>query len=513
MRARRRILAMVSSVAVAVGTLVAVAPHASASGQISVFGDSSSLGMISRNISMGEEEFLQILETDRTQGTYTVRIWDESVGDDGGLGRPMLLAVSGCVPLNVASAELECTFNGPPGRMFVQFRHAAGPTNLAIMDDASIALDFIGSRGNDYVQGGGANDTLLGMGGNDLLFGGGGDDLLEGGPGDDYLEGESGNDDMRGGSGSNSLDAADGQVDVVDCGGVPAVLDFDKGKDEVRNCGENPTPIPPAPIEPEDPPAPGEGDGTVDGVPTDVDVGPTGDDNKSVTISTGPQNPLFQSNLWWFGTPSSPPVPTFPPSQAFTMTISPVFPNSVFDLSIFPPPPLPPDCGAVCIAAAVEQRAGAIATESYTADANGVVRASVPIPGGLAKGDYTLQFNGITASGAQMSVNVGVRLDQATPDPQPEPEESITIDKAKRGKGKKAAVITIRGTTVGLAGTSVTPRYRVRGAKKWKIAAPVTVSDSGTFSTKITSRKQVTIQVRSGAVKSTSVKVAAAKRR
>ncbi|MGA1498641.1 MAG: hypothetical protein ACO38Y_12670, partial [Steroidobacteraceae bacterium] len=101
--------------------------------------------------------------------------------------------------------------------------------------------------GSDYVQGGQSNDYLVGGGGNDSMFGGPGDDYLDGGAGDDYIEGEQGRDDMRGGSGSNSIDAADGIADIrVDCGGVPALLDFDKGLDKPTNCGDDPTPIPPA---------------------------------------------------------------------------------------------------------------------------------------------------------------------------------------------------------------------------------------------------------------------------
>jgi len=524
----------VSSIAIAGGVLAwGAAPTAATTGSIMAFGPrhvavdesatnsglvyvtnygSGTVSVIAQDsVSMGEGEDLQILQGGRAD-TYVFRIWDEFAGEDGGLGRSLLLGVEGCTPLGELTAELECSLiAGPISGVRVDFTRSSGPTNVAIMDNAPIPLDFKGGPGTDYVQGGAGNDTLLGFGGDDFLYGGPGDDLLAGGPGDDYLEGETGRDDMRGGTGSNSIDAVDNTADIrVDCGGTPADLDFDDGKDVPVNCGENPTPVPPSPVEPEDPPAPGEGGGTVDGVPTTVNVQPEADDTQVVTITTGPSNPLFQSNLWWFGTPTTPPVPTFPPQFSFfEVNVSPLMPLSFFDVSIFPPSPFSP----LGQARSALVRSSPVASESYTADANGVVRANVPIPGGMDPGDYTLQFNGITATGAQMTVNVGVRLDQATPEPEPQPEESITLTKAKRGKGKKVAVITVRGTTEGLAGTAVTPRYRVKGAKKWKTATPITLSAEGAFTWKVTTRKQVTIQVRSGAVKSNTLKVSAAKRR
>lgn len=496
------------------GIGVSVAPIVTATeGSIAVVADRSSprISVVGSAVSMGENEYLQILRSERAVSTYWVQIWDESIGDDGALGRALLTGGGNCLPAGVPTAQVECWFDSEPTNVVVDFSLSSGPTNVAIMDDAAIALDFRGSSGVDYVQGGSGNDTLRGYSGDDFLYGGPGDDLLEGGPGDDYLEGETGRDDMRGGSGSNSIDAVDTLADIgVDCGGKPARLDYDKGKDVPVNCGENPTPVPPSPVAPVDPPAPGEGGGTVDGIPTAVNVQPDADDTQVVTITTGPSNPLFQSNLWWLGTPNAPPVPTFPPQFSFfEVNVGPLLPLSIFDVSIFPPTPFP----LVGQARSALAGPGPVGSESYTADANGAVRASVPIPRGMDPGDYTLQFNGITATGAQMTVNVGVRLDQATPEPEPQPEESITLTKAKRGKGNKVGVITVRGTMEGLAGTAVTPMYRVKGAQKWKTATPITPSAQGAFTWKVTTRKQVTIQVRSGAVKSNTLTVGPAKRR
>lgn len=207
------------------------------------------------------------------------------------------------------------------------------------MEGTALSLTFIGGKGRDYVQGALGNDTLQGNGGSDRLYGGGGNVTLDGGPGDDYLEGEGGRDDMRGGPGSNSLDAVDGIADIlVDCGGTPTLLDYDTDLDKPTNCGANPTPIPPAPVEPVNPPAPGEGNGTVDGVPVNVEVAPKEQDGAaSVAIRTGPWNPIFQSQLLWIGTSSTPPVPTFPPFPNFGLTVNELFPFSNFEVSIFPP--------------------------------------------------------------------------------------------------------------------------------------------------------------------------------
>ncbi|KIC22147.1 calcium-binding protein, partial [Leisingera sp. ANG-Vp] len=64
---------------------------------------------------------------------------------------------------------------------------------------------FVGSEGNDLMQGGGTGDTLLGEGGQDRLKGEGGSDWLEGGGGRDTLAGHSGYDTLRGGDGNDLL--------------------------------------------------------------------------------------------------------------------------------------------------------------------------------------------------------------------------------------------------------------------------------------------------------------------
>ena len=470
-------------------------------------GDAFRLSALS-NLTMTESEELQIASLGGSLGSYSVRVYD-ALGD--ALGRPLLRGATGCLPNSGATAQLVCTFAAPPTQATVNFNTVQGDTSVILMEGTPLSVYFLGGSGRDYVQGASGNDTMLGAGGDDRLYGGPGDDLIEGGPGDDYLEGEEGRDDMRGGMGSNSIDAADGIADtLVDCGGPPGRLfDYDTNLDKPSNCGANPTPIPPAPVEPIDPPAPGQGDGTVDGVPTQVIVTPTGGDNRQTTIAA-PQNNLFMNTGLWLGTPNTPPVPTFPPlSSSFPLWMSGLFPGSVLELSIWATPPPPPTSAG--LAARISPRSPAISTTSISVNAQGVAEGNVPVPAGQQPGNFILQANAVTASGAAATINAGVALTQATPEPDPGPDETITIS-ATRGKGKKASTITVTGETTGLAGTGITPRYRVQGAKSWTTGKPVTVTDSGTFTWRLVTAKKVRIVMVSGAMRSEGLVVAAVRR-
>ena len=86
----------------------------------------------------------------------------------------------------------------------------------------------------------------------------------------------------------------------------------------------------------------------------------------------------------------------------------------------------------------------------------------------------------------------------------PTPTASITII----GKvGKKKGVI-ISGTSTGLAtGASVTPYFKVQGAKKFTKAPAVKVSATGTFTWRKATTKPLTVYVQSGATKSNQVTV------
>jgi hypothetical protein len=390
----------------------------------------------------------------------------------------------------------------------VDFRSVVVNTTVVMAEGTSVPLAFMGGSGPDYVQGGSADDFLFGHMGNDRLYGGPGDDYLDGGPGDDYLEGESGRDDMVAGLGRDSIDAADGTADFrVDCGGVPNLLDFDKGLDVPTNCGANPKPIPPAPIEPVDRPAPGQGDGTVDGVPVEVEVKQGGDEGVTIEVPQGGMQ--INTGLTWSGEPGAE-EPHFPNSDAADMDISPVAGDSDVNVSVFSSSDSAGTAGRSDDR--VSLRSKPLETVTIRANSQGRARGKLPVPAGQKPGNFVVQINAVTAAGAQLTVNVGVVLSRVTPAPDPGPTESISITSAKRGKGKKAAVITVTGTATGLAGKSVTPRYRVKGAKKWVLGKPVAVTANGSFTWRHTSAQAISITMTSGAITSKPVTVAAARR-
>ena len=94
---------------------------------------------------------------------------------------------------------------------------------------------IVGTNHADYIAGGGGNDVLLGRGGNDTIKGGNGRDYIDGGPGNDVLDGGPRSDRIFGGPGSDTIYAADGAVDVIDCGpgNDRAVVDAD---DKTTGC-------------------------------------------------------------------------------------------------------------------------------------------------------------------------------------------------------------------------------------------------------------------------------------
>ncbi|HEY8571619.1 calcium-binding protein [Phenylobacterium sp.] len=82
----------------------------------------------------------------------------------------------------------------------------AGATIAAVLDGSyfsSLAMDLLGSFGDDSVTGGAGQDTLSGGAGLDLLKGDAGDDSLSGGGDFDYLQGNMGADTLAGGEGGD----------------------------------------------------------------------------------------------------------------------------------------------------------------------------------------------------------------------------------------------------------------------------------------------------------------------
>lgn len=504
---RSLVVTAVAALALSTGAVVAPAPSAS-EGRIwvSILRDGTVELQADSSIAafrLAEELLIS------TSGSSLVRIEMRDDESPSGLGRAILadgntLASAYCTFADFrGSAVVTCDYLGVP-QIRVDFRDVTVATRVVMAEGVTVPLAFRGGSGPDEVYGAAGDDYLLGAGGNDSLFGGPGNDYLDGGPGDDYLEGEAGRDDMRGGPGRDSIDAADGVADIrVDCGGIPESLDFDKDLDTPENCGANPTPLPPGPLEPTDPPDPGQGDGTIDGVPTTVEV--TQDPEADNVVVTVPQGPILNTGLVWSGSPA--PVPTFPLNAFFfPIEFTPMLPNTSVLMSFWSlgGPTVPSVARSV--------RTAPFEPVVIRVNAQGIAKGNVPVPQGQEPGNFVMQINGVTASGGQMSVNVGVVLAEATPPPDPGPTESIAIGSAKRGKGKKASTITVRGTSVGLAGKSITPRYRIKGAKKWTLGKPVTVTANGTYIWRHNARQEITITMVSGAIRSKPIKVSAVKR-
>lgn len=490
----RRDLVIASTLSLVAGVGLSAAPTATAAepGSLQIaWSDPSSL-RISATSGLPDFAAAEELTIESTSpARITVSIVDEL--SDSGLGRPLLYgSVPGCptIPQSAPVAQWDCTLPRSIGFATVDLTRATTYTQTVIR--GSMPLVFNGGTGRDDVYGGAGDDDVSGYDGNDRLYGGAGDDRLVGGPGDDYLEGESGLDVMQGGSGTNSIDAADGQSDAVDCGGTPpTLLDFDKRLDAVINCGFDPAPVPPAPLEPVDPPANGQGQALIDGQPADITtvIGP-----ESTKVSSGAFDmvisTLFNAFLYL--------------QIVFFLYLKKMMANAQVDTYLFP------DGRDSEIKGRGLGDARAIPVDSLTADASGNVNAdNLRLPPGLKAGNYTLQVTGTLASGAQAIINLGVSVAEDVPGPTP--EQTITVASTKRGKGKKAATITVQGTSQGFVGAALTPRFQIQGKKGFATAKPVTVAANGSFTWRLKSPKKTRIYFQAGAVRSRTVTVAAAK--
>ena len=91
----------------------------------------------------------------------------------------------------------------------------------------AFAVERIGTRGDDVLDGTGRAD---------VLHGDQGDDLLRGRRGRDRLVGGRGYDTLRGGRGADVLDARRADEDRVDCGPGEDVAIVDATEDGVLDC-------------------------------------------------------------------------------------------------------------------------------------------------------------------------------------------------------------------------------------------------------------------------------------
>jgi hypothetical protein len=94
---------------------------------------------------------------------------------------------------------------------------------------------LVGGKNGDWLLGKDGDDTLLGLGGPDQIFGGAGADKLYGGAGNDRIAGGPGRDFISSGPGADVINAADGDIDLVDCGAGKDRVVADRD-DVLRSC-------------------------------------------------------------------------------------------------------------------------------------------------------------------------------------------------------------------------------------------------------------------------------------
>lgn len=89
-----------------------------------------------------------------------------------------------------------------------------------------MAQNFLGTDGNDVINGSQVEDHIYGLDGNDVISGRGAADWIEGGNGNDFISGGQGVDIVEGGAGNDSIFAGEGD-DKTD------ILYGDSGKDVI----------------------------------------------------------------------------------------------------------------------------------------------------------------------------------------------------------------------------------------------------------------------------------------
>jgi Ca2+-binding RTX toxin-like protein len=85
------------------------------------------------------------------------------------------------------------------------------PETPKVFKAGACANDYLGTDGNDTLNGSAAGDRMAGYGGADVLRGFDADDCLQGGSGDDRLAAGAGNDKLLGTSGNDRLDGGTGR--------------------------------------------------------------------------------------------------------------------------------------------------------------------------------------------------------------------------------------------------------------------------------------------------------------
>jgi Ca2+-binding RTX toxin-like protein len=178
--------------------------------------------------------------------TFLARGAGEETGVDGGTGNDTLTGGAGdtsfepglgtdrVVGKAVAPHQTRVYYDDHPAPVSITVDGRANDGSPG-ENDSLVGIDaYGGSPGADTLIGSDGPDSLDSFGGADLIDGRGGDDRLAGTDGGAHLIGGAGHDTLWGGEGGR-IDAADGEVDDVDCGGRYPTLDVDP-IDVLKGC-------------------------------------------------------------------------------------------------------------------------------------------------------------------------------------------------------------------------------------------------------------------------------------
>lgn len=391
----------------------------------------------------------------------------------------------------LAVTTIECRFDGPftvDWYVSLQFGAASVATAVAVEENSMIDTTFIGGSGRDEFYGGPGSDLAQGGLGNDTLFGGPGDDDLYGEEGDDYLEGEGGDDAHFGGSGDNLIDSEDGRRDrVVNCGGTkPSEGPFyDLNLDVPVSCLGTVPPRPaPAPIQPEIPPAPGEGQYRT----------PSGD------WAPAELEPLLEPGVFQFTTPTLPLVTVISSPTPTPPTVPVVNPTDPLRLSTVPPSTggrsfEPGSAGRVILFSEP------LPVGEFIVGDDGSWSTDVEVPPSVPPGDHTLQVTGTSRDGEALVYNIGIEVQQdVTP---------TLLISGSRGEGKEIRRVFVAGESTHLVGQQVAPRFKLPGQTQWQIGqARRTIGEDGTFAWRRITGKKISITFAAGELISNRIVIA-----
>lgn len=158
----------------------------------------------------------------------------------------------------------------------------------------------------------------------------------------------------------------------------------------------------------------------------------------------------------------------------------------------------------------IRSSAVAFPVGSVTTSETGTVTTSLQLPTGLPLGDGVLQILGQDPHGASRVLNVGMRI---TSDPVATPPKGAISITAKRGKGQKAHIITIRGIVTGAEAARATIRISVSPWTRARVVErSVAVTPTGEFTAQVKSRAAVRITATAGDVSSTMVTIRAVRK-